>query len=208
MTPPLASTVNCRKCSVKPDLNQNAMIWLLPIFHSWKSPETGDLCHVSKNAGLWRGGYKRGLPAGGHCKGLVYSSQGLVYSSLGLVYSDRTIGFSGLAEYMFYNLSSQQRPFRERLFTTRGIFLGDVIWKCEDRQTTNGLHVFLSTFANWQCSEMELEIKHLLSHKIYFPIMTSANVSFMGQLCVKAPWIGLNRASDSRVGSSTWLFVG
>ena len=124
MTPPLASTVNCRKCSVKPGLNQNAMIWLLPIFHSWKSPQTGDLCHASKNAGLWRGGYKRGLPAGGHCKGLVYSSQGLVYSSLGLVYSDRTIGFSGLAEYMFYNLSSQQRPFRERLFTTWGIFWG------------------------------------------------------------------------------------
>ena len=81
---------------------------------------------------------KEDCQAGGHCKGLVYSSQGLVhssqglvyssqglvYSSLGLVYSDRTIGFSGLAEYMFYNLSSQQRPFRERLFTTRGIFLG------------------------------------------------------------------------------------
>ena len=49
---PLASTVNCRKCSVKPGLNQNAMIWLVPIFHSWKSPETGDLCHASKNAGL------------------------------------------------------------------------------------------------------------------------------------------------------------
>ena len=67
---------------------------------------------------------KEDCQAGGHCKGLVYSSQGLVYSSLGLVYSDRTIGFSGLAEYMFYNLSSQQRPFRERLFTTRGIFWG------------------------------------------------------------------------------------
>ena len=81
---------------------------------------------------------KEDCQAGGHCKGLVYSSQGLVhssqglvyssqglvYSSLGLVYSDRTIGFSGLAEYMFYNLPSQQRPFRERLFTTRGIFLG------------------------------------------------------------------------------------
>ena len=136
MTPPLASTVNCRKCSVKPDLNQNAMIWLLPIFHSWKSPQTGDLCHASKNAGLWRGGYKRGLPAGGHCKGLVYSSQGLVYSSLGLVYSDRTIGFSGLAEYMFYNLPSQQRPFRERLFTTWGIFWGcDLkMWRQTDYQ--------------------------------------------------------------------------
>ena len=95
---------------------------------------------------------KEDCQAGGHCKGLVYSSQGLVYSSLGLVYSDRTIGFSGLAEYMFYNLSSQQRPFRERLFTTRGIFLGDVIRKCEDRQTTNGLHVFQSTFAECQYS--------------------------------------------------------
>ena len=81
---------------------------------------------------------KEDCQAGGHCKGLVYSSQGLVhsfqglvyssqglvYSSLGLVYSDRTIGFSGLAEYMFYNLPSKQRPFRERLFTTRGIFWG------------------------------------------------------------------------------------
>ena len=109
---------------------------------------------------------KEDCQAGGHCKGLVYSSQGLVhssqglvyssqglvYSSLGLVYSNRTIGFSGLAEYMFYNLPSQQRPFRERLFTTQGIFFGDVIRKCEDRQTTNGLDVFLSTFANCQCS--------------------------------------------------------
>ena len=32
--PPLASTVNCRKCSVKPALNQNTMIRLLPIIHS------------------------------------------------------------------------------------------------------------------------------------------------------------------------------
>ena len=58
MTPPLASTVNCRKCSVKPALNQNTMIRLLPIIHSWKSPETGN---VSSLTGLCWGGYKRGL---------------------------------------------------------------------------------------------------------------------------------------------------
>ena len=56
--PPLASTVNCRKCSVKPALNQNTMIRLLPIIHSWKSPETGN---VSSLTGLCWGGYKRGL---------------------------------------------------------------------------------------------------------------------------------------------------
>ena len=150
---------------------------------------------------------KEDCQAGGHCKGLVYSSQGLVYSSLGLVYSDRTIGFSGLAEYMFYNLSSQQRPFRERLFTTRGIFWG--MW-FENAKTDR-----LPTTSMFSCQPLQnanvlkwnWKKKLLWSSKIYFPIMTSANVSLMGQFSVKAPWIGLNRASDSRVGSSTWLFV-
>ena len=62
------------------------MIWLLPIFHSWKSPETGDLCHVCKNAGLWRGGYKRGLPGWRSLQGagLFLSRAGLFLSRAGL----------------------------------------------------------------------------------------------------------------------------
>ena len=150
--PPLASTVNCRKCSVKPGLNQNAMIWLLPIFHSWKSPQTGDLCHASKNAGLWRGGYKRGLPGWRSLQGagLFLSRAGLFVSRAGLFWPHHWI--QRISRIYVLQSAKPTKTLPRMVVYNSGDLLGDVIWKCEDRQTTSDLNVFLSTFAECQCS--------------------------------------------------------
>ena len=72
------------------------MIRLLPIFHSWKCPGTGNLCSVTEDWFIERGEYKRGLAEQRSLRGLVYSRAGLfegwfirelVYSRAGLFIS-------------------------------------------------------------------------------------------------------------------------
>ena len=183
------------------------MIRLLPIFHSWKCPGTGNLCSVTEDCFMERGEYKRGLVEQRSLRGLVYSRAGLFLSRAGLFWPHQWIPRISPNIKLCTTLSS----LGEWLFTTQRRILGMGLAPSSETArctwTFNEMDVF--PFNLWTA---KLPIRFakdnngsfMHSIKSTFSIVSSPNVSLMGQFSVKAPWIGLNRASwDHQDGYSS-----
>ena len=100
--------------------------------------------------------------------------------------------------------ANKQSPLREWLFTTQR---GSWEW---DWPPSSGLptrRMFSPPIFELQNLQYALWRLSMFSIKSTFQSCHPPDVSLMGQFSVKAPWIGLNRASRSGVGLSSWLFV-
>ena len=155
---------------IKPALNQNTMIRLLPIIHSWKCPETWNLCSVTIKAGLWWGGYKRGLAEQRSLQvaGLFLSRAGLFLARTGLFWPHQWIPRISPIQPSILHCQASKAPSKNGCLQLRGD-LGNGIGLphldfqrdgCFPLQSLN--YKTYNTPGDFQCSPLKLLFNHVI----------------------------------------------